>query len=270
VNTNATALPRVIAADLDRTLLGPGGILTDRTRKALDAARDAEIIVLAVTARSHRVFEVWTDLARSIDAAICTGGTSTYVPGLGILRRIPLDPAAALEAAERLRAANPTLRFAVEAGDVVHAEADYTRADSVRDHRVHHPTLADALAAAPALKLYVHTPGGSSAELKALADSLNLQDVSVWASGSHDQIALGPARIDKATALAGWCEARGIPAADVAAFGDAPADAPMLEWAGRSWAVANAGPEARAAAKAVCASNAEDGVAEVIEQLLHP
>ena len=73
----------------------------------------------------------------------------------------------------------------------------------------------------------------------------------------------------KASTLAAWCAARGIDAADVVTFGDMPNDMPMLRWAGRSWAVANAVEEAKAAAKSITASNDEDGVAQVIEELFH-
>lgn len=60
----------------------------------------------------------------------------------------------------------------------------------------------------------------------------------------------------------------GIPAAETVAFGDMPNDVPMLEWAGHGVAVANAHPDALAAADEVTASNDEDGVALVLERLL--
>jgi hydroxymethylpyrimidine pyrophosphatase-like HAD family hydrolase len=47
-----------------------------------------------------------------------------------------------------------------------------------------------------------------------------------------------------------------------------PNDLPMLEWAGRSYAVANAHPAVRAAAGAHTAANDDDGVALVLERLL--
>jgi hydroxymethylpyrimidine pyrophosphatase-like HAD family hydrolase len=78
---------------------------------------------------------------------------------------------------------------------------------------------------------------------------------------------IGPPGITKATTLAAWCAARGITAAEVVAFGDMPNDVPMLSWAGRSWAVANAHPEVFAAAGGVTGSNDEDGVAAVVEAL---
>lgn len=51
------------------------------------------------------------------------------------------------------------------------------------------------------------------------------------------------------------------------AFGDYPNDLPMLAWAGRAVAVANAHPDVLAAATEVTASNDEDGVAAVLEML---
>jgi len=54
----------------------------------------------------------------------------------------------------------------------------------------------------------------------------------------------------------------------VVAFGDMPNDLPMLAWAGRSVAVANAHPEVLALADEVTASNDDDGVALVLERLI--
>ena len=69
-------------------------------------------------------------------------------------------------------------------------------------------------------------------------------------------------------ALADWCLGHGIEAADVWAFGDMPNDLPMLSWAGRSYAVANAHPEVVAVATDRCASNDDDGVATVLAEAL--
>jgi hydroxymethylpyrimidine pyrophosphatase-like HAD family hydrolase len=63
-------------------------------------------------------------------------------------------------------------------------------------------------------------------------------------------------------------DSRGLSGADVWAFGDMPSDVPMLAWAGVSFAVANAHPDVVAAASRCCPSNADDGVASVLESLL--
>jgi hydroxymethylpyrimidine pyrophosphatase-like HAD family hydrolase len=52
----------------------------------------------------------------------------------------------------------------------------------------------------------------------------------------------------------------------VVAFGDMPNDVPMLGWAGLGVAMGNAHPDAVAAADEVTTTNAEDGVARVLER----
>jgi hydroxymethylpyrimidine pyrophosphatase-like HAD family hydrolase len=79
---------------------------------------------------------------------------------------------------------------------------------------------------------------------------------------------IGAAGVSKASALAVLCERKGIEPADVLAFGDMPNDLAMLQWAGRSVAVANAHPEVVEVADEVTASNDEGGVARVLERLL--
>jgi len=74
--------------------------------------------------------------------------------------------------------------------------------------------------------------------------------------------------VDKASALAALCAQRGIDRTTVVAFGDMRNDLPMLRWAGRGIAVANAHPEVLAAVADVTESNAEDGVARALERLL--
>jgi hydroxymethylpyrimidine pyrophosphatase-like HAD family hydrolase len=53
------------------------------------------------------------------------------------------------------------------------------------------------------------------------------------------------------------------------AVGDMPNDVPMLEWAGRAYAVANAHPSVLAVADDVLPSNDDDGVASLIDSLLN-
>ena len=71
----------------------------------------------------------------------------------------------------------------------------------------------------------------------------------------------------KATTLALMCAERGIAAEEVLAFGDMPNDVTMLQWAGLSYAMANAHPLAQEAADRIAPGNDEDGVAAVLEEL---
>ncbi|MEO6204609.1 MAG: HAD hydrolase family protein [Mycobacteriales bacterium] len=75
---------------------------------------------------------------------------------------------------------------------------------------------------------------------------------------------ISAAGVTKASGLAAYAEERGIDPSEVVAFGDMPNDLPMLAWAGRAYAVANAHPEVLALADEVVPSNDDDGVAETL------
>ena len=75
-------------------------------------------------------------------------------------------------------------------------------------------------------------------------------------------------KASKANAIAKLCEMYDITPAEVVAFGDAPNDLSMIEFAGLGVAMGNALPEVKDVADMVTATNDEDGVAVVIEGLL--
>jgi hydroxymethylpyrimidine pyrophosphatase-like HAD family hydrolase len=90
--------------------------------------------------------------------------------------------------------------------------------------------------------------------------------VEVTHSSSSGLVEMSAAGITKATGLALLAAEYGVQPADVVAFGDMPNDVPMLTWAGRGVAVANAHAEARDAADELTLSNVDDGVAVYLER----
>ncbi|MEI8095183.1 MAG: Cof-type HAD-IIB family hydrolase [Spirochaetales bacterium] len=77
-----------------------------------------------------------------------------------------------------------------------------------------------------------------------------------------------PPKADKGEALKWVCGALGIAADAVLAFGDAANDLGMLRWAGQSYAMANAIPAAKEAARFVTRfDHNADGVADIIESV---
>ena len=72
----------------------------------------------------------------------------------------------------------------------------------------------------------------------------------------------------KATALRRICEERGIPASQCAAFGNAENDVDMLRFAGLGVSVANGSPACLAAADIICGTNDNDGVANVLWEII--
>jgi hydroxymethylpyrimidine pyrophosphatase-like HAD family hydrolase len=57
-----------------------------------------------------------------------------------------------------------------------------------------------------------------------------------------------------------------VAASDVIAFGDMPNDLEMLQWVGHGVAMGNAHPALKDVADEVTATNAEDGLALVLER----
>lgn len=86
------------------------------------------------------------------------------------------------------------------------------------------------------------------------------------ASGLTSSMEFTAAGCDKGAALSELCAHLGIDASKVMAFGDGANDVEMLRWAGRSYAMANAGPAAKGAARYEAPANTEGGVGRTVER----
>ena len=128
--------------------------------------------------------------------------------------------------------------------------------------------VADAieLLDGPATKLSCCTHGHEVDVILAVARDVAGDGATVVLSGD-EAVEVTAVGVNKAAGLAEVADELGIEAKDVVAFGDYPNDVPMLAWAGRGVAVANAHAEVLAVADEVTASNDDDGVAIVLERL---
>jgi hydroxymethylpyrimidine pyrophosphatase-like HAD family hydrolase len=169
-------------------------------------------------------------------------------------------------AIEALAAALPGLGFAVEYEDGLRFAYDYELSgwDSRRDE---HAVGMDELVSRPAAKLLARHPELDADALLAAAADLVGDVVLPTHSNGRRLIEMSALGVSKASTLAELCGRHGIDADDVVAFGDMPNDLPMLAWAGRSYAVANAHPDVLAAVHHKVPGNDEDGVARTIEEL---
>ena len=87
-------------------------------------------------------------------------------------------------------------------------------------------------------------------------------------SSISNNIELNSVRAGKGNGLLALCEALGIAPTDSMSFGDESNDLPMLRAAGRGVAMGNASEDVKAAADAVCESNTDCGVAKEIRRIL--
>ncbi|MCW3840265.1 Cof-type HAD-IIB family hydrolase [Micromonospora yasonensis] len=262
--------PRLVATDIDGTLLRDDRTLSPRTSAVLARIADAGTPAVLVTGRPIRWLPlVYEQLAEPLPA-ICANGAVVYDPVTDeVLRADPLAPELLAEVARRLRAEVPGVSFAVEIVD-----------SRQMRHESHYPLRWDAdleairavespeeLLAAPAVKLLARAgEQDPDAFVRVVAGAL--QGLAEATHSSYSGLVeISAAGVTKAAGLAWYAARLGIEERDVLAFGDMPNDVPMLTWAGRAVAVANAHPAVLEIADEVTGSNEEDGVAAYLEQV---
>ena len=263
-----TGPPRVVASDLDGTLLRSDGTVSDRTRDALRRAAAAQIDVVFVTARPPR----WiTPLADAVAGhGVVIAGNGAFVVDartLAVTEEHGFSRLALIELLGPLRREFPSAGLAIERSSGMTTERGYR---SPHGHQLD-STEVDRLEdidEVPTGKLLVMAPDGVGDGFHASVERVVGELGHVSHSGVGRLAEISAPGVTKAAGLARWCETRGVDAENVWAFGDMPNDLPMLRWAGTSFAVANAHADVRATAGHTVPSNDEDGVAVTLEEML--
>jgi HAD superfamily hydrolase (TIGR01484 family) len=255
--------PRLVATDLDGTLLRSDGTVSDWTVEVLRAVERAGVQIVVVTARPPHWMHELLDVIGEHGLAICANGAFVYdVVGRRVVREHPLSREAVAEIARDLREALPGIAFAVESRDGPGREPEFAE---------RHPVPPGSPVAAleqlmdplPGKLLARHEDFEPEEFIAAVTEVIGGRAV-VAHSGAGGLAEISAVGVTKAAALTDWCVEHAVDAGEVWAFGDMPNDVPMLTWAGRSYAVANAHPHAVAAATHRCGSNDDDGVASVL------
>jgi hydroxymethylpyrimidine pyrophosphatase-like HAD family hydrolase len=255
-------LPRLVATDLDGTLLRTDGTVSDRTAAVLREVLDRDVAVAFVTARPRRWMDhLWAYVGSRGLAVVSNGALLLDVATGEPLEVRGLDREPGLVLAEEIRARVPGCSFAVEMLSGIALEPEYREPGHAPPGS---PTgdLADVWLE-PALKLLVRHEALPPDDFRAgVLAVVGESAVATWTmDGLMEISAVG---VTKGAGLARLSALVGVEAPAVLAFGDMPNDLPMLAWAGTSYAVANAHPSVLAAADHVAPSNDDDGVATVL------
>lgn len=258
---------RLVASDLDGTLLGSDGIVSARTAAALAAAHESGLDVVFVTGRPLRWAAQVFDHVGGHGLVICANGALVWDVEADRPRlQRALQPDDALTVAESVRAAYPDAVFAAERLTGFALEPAYSPR-WLPGADVQRLELPDLLAE-PVLKLLVRHEALVADDYAAHVAELAGARATVTFSDVDSLLEVSAPGVTKASTLALLCEERGIDAGEVVALGDMPNDVAMLRWAGTSYAMASAHPLAIEAATHRAASNDDDGVARVIEQIV--
>ncbi|MFE0178853.1 Cof-type HAD-IIB family hydrolase [Streptomyces sp. NPDC059002] len=271
--------PRMIATDLDGTLLRDDKSVSDRTVAALAAAEEAGIEVFFVTGRPARWMNVVSDHVHGHGLAICGNGAAVVDlhggPGGHLFVKVrELEREIALDVVRRLRAAAPGTSFAIERTGGLHHEETYPPlhmepGESVAPaEKLLAPHPGDSAADQPVLKVLAYHPELAPDDFLVIARAAIRDRATVTRSSPSALLEISGPGVSKASTLELCCAERGITPEEVVAFGDMPNDIEMLTWAGTSYAMGNAHPDVIAAASGRTVANNEDGVAVVIEQIL--
>ncbi|MBX5435893.1 MAG: HAD family phosphatase [Alicyclobacillaceae bacterium] len=240
---------RLIALDMDGTLLRPDETISDENRRWIQRAREAGLEVTLATGRMMRGLVPALVQELGLTAPVVTGnGGEVWMPDGSLVER-----------------------HVMAADDVRWLLA------LAREHRVHHwGSAAEALFRAGTfpeqVEAYTWVKFGFESDdpvrLRVIWDQLQAAGRFELTNSHPSNIEVNPAGVNKATGLATVCRILGIRAAEVIAMGDGLNDVPMLRWAGLGIAMGNAQPWVKEAADEVTEHHLADGVAKAIERIL--
>lgn len=266
-------LPALIATDVDGTLLDEDEHVTARTRAVVRAAVDAGAKFVLATGRPPRWVPPVVEELGFAPMAVCANGAVIYDSATDrIVSARTLSAELLTALADVATSVIPGAGLAVErVGRSAHDAATPQFVSSPGyEHAWLNPdntevSLEDLLSA-PAVKLLIRKAGAQSSDMAAALAPHMGADSDLTYSTNNGLIEVLPRGLSKATGIAEVARPLGIAAEDIVTFGDMPNDVPMLSWAGLGVAMGNAHPDALAAADEVTTTNADDGVARVLER----
>jgi len=264
---------RVIALDLDGTLLTPTKTLLPSSLQALARAREAGFTPIIVTGRHHVAIHPFYQALALDTPAICCNGTYLYdYQAKKVIEADPLPVAQALQLIDMLNEHQVHALMYVDDAMVYetptgHVLRTLNWAQSLPPEQRPVFTQVDSLAQTArevnAVWKFALTDE-DSAKLNTFAlaveQQLGLECERSW----HDQIDIARQGNSKGKRLAQWVASQGLSMQDVVAFGDNFNDISMLQAAGMGVAMGNAADEVKAHANVVIGDNTTDTIAEFI------
>jgi Cof subfamily protein (haloacid dehalogenase superfamily) len=263
-------LPKLIATDLDGTLVRTDDTVSAYTHEVLDRVRAAGIRIVAATGRGPRLTSLTRNDIRVADfLVLAQGGWVLDLEDSRYLRQARLPGKALGEALGALESVAGPLSVMFEA-----LEHDDSPLWGDYDPTWRYPVTVESRTRTECLggeviKAFARSFALNVDELLAFAQRVVPPDLATVTQAGLDYVEICPAGVDKGTGLSVVAEAVGVDPSDVLVFGDMPNDLPMFAWAG--WgrvAVANAHPSLLAVADDVTLTNDQDGVAVYLDRLL--
>jgi Cof subfamily protein (haloacid dehalogenase superfamily) len=264
---------KLLGLDVDGTLLRHDKTVHPDDLAALRRARDAGITVTLVTGRLVGTTMAIAQQVGLEGLMVCADGTLVVdAKTHHVVERRAFSLAHARNAT-RLAAEHGLGTFVLH-DDAIHfderASAHAHYASGWTPHLTQHARLEECCVTEQVLGIISFGPE-RQVELtrERLGDDAGAATLTFGALVDH-VLKLTPVGIDKATGIAAVAARLGFAQEQVAVVGDWLNDVPMLRWAGNSYAMGQAMPEVKAAAKTILKATAKDGggIAEAVELIL--
>ena len=261
---------KLIALDLDGTVIGADLIVPPRVKKAIQRAIGAGIVVTLATGR---MFRAALPYAREL------GLQAPLICYQGAMIKSPIDQQVLYHQPVPLYLARQVMEVVQEKGLHLNVYLDdhlyvsqvnrwalaYANIARVPLHAV--GDLAAFLNADPTKMVVVSDPPVNDVVSRELKE--RFRDVLFITKSYPIFCEVAHPACSKSQALARLCDLLGIRREETVAVGDNANDADMVEWAGLGVAMGNATQEVLDVAQAVTSTVQEDGVARILEQLLN-
>jgi Cof subfamily protein (haloacid dehalogenase superfamily) len=262
--------PKLIASDMDGTLLRWDDSVSDATVAELERWREDGVPVVLATGRPPRWMRRIRDVLGYGTAVCCNGAVIMDLERFEILDEQPLQPAVLESMTTELRRRQPDTWFAVEYGLEFRHEPIYKPRWDVDAPGVAEASL-DEMVAQPVAKLLARHEHLSPEQFVALVEEVVGDRATVTHSSSDALAEISAPGVTKASGLATVATRLGIGPEDVVVFGDMPNDIAAFEWVaaagGRAVAMAHAHPDLMAVATDVTGTNDDDGVAAFLQSV---
>ena len=236
--------------DLDDTLLGPDKKISSENLEALDLLRGAGVEIVVASGRHHRNIASFTQIGKQGWILSSHGAVVRHEQTGEVIHRMTMDPVLMAEVSQRGRDRNMSL-IAYHLDDA-YIEGDTRWTQKYAREAGWQPRIVDFHGLAPDgfQKIIWSTEPKRIDEVAAgLIEEFRNR---LYVVGTNPELLefLAPA-VNKAAGARALANKLGVPFERTLAFGDGHNDIEMLQWAGRSVAMAHGRERAREAAQFV-------------------
>lgn len=264
-NDGATFRPRLVALDVDGTLVDGANVMSDAVRRVVHAIHDAGIETVIATGRGvPGVMDAVDNIGFTQGHAVASNGAVTfrYDPEVELLDVVRFDPS---EAVRRVLEHMPDALVAVEEVGI-----GFRLNKPFPDNEISGQFVVEdveSLIAEPVARVVIRSADHSRDEFTAIVKDLGLSGTNYYI-GYSAWLDLAPEGVSKASGLESLCAKLGVAQSDVLAVGDGNNDLEMLQWAGRGVAMGQAPQPLIDAADDVTGSIDDDGLVTELEKYL--